>query len=72
MRAAVFHKAGQPLSIETVADPRPAAGEVVLQVARAGICGSDLHMVNAGFNLPSTSATTVRPATAATTPCARR
>ena len=37
MRAAVFHKAGQPLSIETVADPRPAAGEVVLQVARAGI-----------------------------------
>lgn len=44
MRAAIFYRAGQPLSIETVADPRPAAGEVVLQVARAGICGSDLHM----------------------------
>lgn len=44
MRAAVFHEAGQPLKIETVADPKPAAGEVVIAVSGSGICGSDLHM----------------------------
>jgi (R,R)-butanediol dehydrogenase/meso-butanediol dehydrogenase/diacetyl reductase len=37
-RAAVFHAAGSPLSIEKVPDPHPAAGEVLIEVARAGIC----------------------------------
>lgn len=44
MRAAIFHEAGQPLSIETVADPQPAADQVVIAVSGAGICGSDLHV----------------------------
>jgi len=44
MRAAIFHKAGSPLSIENVADPTPAPDQVVLEVANAGICGSDLHI----------------------------
>lgn len=44
MRAAIFHKSGQPLSIEHVADPTPRADQVILEVANAGICGSDLHM----------------------------
>ncbi len=44
MRAAVFHQVGKPLIIETVSDPVPAPDQVILQVARAGICGSDLHM----------------------------
>ena len=44
MRAAVFRGAGQPLSVETVADPVPGADQVVIEVAHAGICGSDLHM----------------------------
>lgn len=43
MRAAVFHGVGQPLSIESVPDPAPRAGELIMAVARAGICGSDLH-----------------------------
>jgi len=30
--------------MEDVADPCPAANEVVIQVGRCGICGSDLHM----------------------------
>ena len=38
MRAAVFHAAGSPLSIEKVPDPHPAAGEVLIEVVRAGIC----------------------------------
>lgn len=44
MKAAVFHALHQPLSVETVADPTPSEGELVLRVARCGICGSDLHM----------------------------
>jgi len=34
----------QPLAVETLPDPTPAEGEVVVKVARCGICGSDLHM----------------------------
>jgi len=44
MRAAVFREAGKPLVVDTVADPVPAADQVVVAVANAGICGSDLHM----------------------------
>ena len=44
MRAAVFRGAGEPLAIETVADPVPGPDQVILEVANAGICGSDLHM----------------------------
>jgi len=44
MRAAVFHEVGKPLVIERVSDPVPAPDQVILQVASAGICGSDLHM----------------------------
>jgi (R,R)-butanediol dehydrogenase / meso-butanediol dehydrogenase / diacetyl reductase len=43
MRAAVFHKVGQPLAIESIPDPVPDGGEMILEVARAGVCGSDLH-----------------------------
>ena len=46
MKAAVFKGVGQPLAIETLADPVPAAGELVLKVGRCGICGTDLHMTD--------------------------
>jgi threonine dehydrogenase-like Zn-dependent dehydrogenase len=46
MKAAVFHAAGQPLTIETLDDPTPAADEVVIKVDRCGICGTDLHMTS--------------------------
>jgi threonine dehydrogenase-like Zn-dependent dehydrogenase len=42
MKALVWH-GEQELRYEEVADPEPAAGEVVLDVELAGICGSDLH-----------------------------
>ncbi len=48
MRAALFQAVGKPLSIEQLPDPRPAAEQVIIQVARAGICGSDLHMSEYG------------------------
>lgn len=44
MRAAIFQGRGQPLAVESVPDPTPGPGQVVLKVARCGICGSDLHL----------------------------
>lgn len=44
MRAAVMQGLHKPLAIETLPDPTPDAGQVVVRVARCGICGSDLHM----------------------------
>jgi (R,R)-butanediol dehydrogenase/meso-butanediol dehydrogenase/diacetyl reductase len=44
MRAAVFQGAGKPLEIQTLTDPTPGEGQVVVKVERCGICGTDLHM----------------------------
>lgn len=44
MRAVVMQGLHQPLKVETLPDPMPEAGEVVVRVVRCGICGSDLHM----------------------------
>jgi (R,R)-butanediol dehydrogenase/meso-butanediol dehydrogenase/diacetyl reductase len=44
MRAAVYQGGDNSLAIETVDDPTPGPGQVVIQVGRCGICGSDLHM----------------------------
>jgi (R,R)-butanediol dehydrogenase/meso-butanediol dehydrogenase/diacetyl reductase len=44
VKAARFIDFHQPLVIETLPDPAPGAGEVVVRVERCGICGSDLHM----------------------------
>jgi 2-desacetyl-2-hydroxyethyl bacteriochlorophyllide A dehydrogenase len=46
MRAAVFKGPGRPLAIETLRDPTPGEGELVLRVGRCGICGTDLHMTD--------------------------
>jgi len=43
MKAAVFRAPGQPLAIETVDDPTPAAGEAIIRVHHCGVCGTDLH-----------------------------
>ncbi len=43
MRAAVFEAPGVA-SVRTVGDPSPAADEVVVRVAAAGLCGTDLHL----------------------------
>lgn len=48
MKAARFYGADQPLKIETVPDPQPGPGEVVVAVRAAGICGTDLHIAIEG------------------------
>ena len=53
MRAAIFKGFGQPLAVEDVMDPTPGPDEIVVRVARCGICGSDLHLTeNPSFGLP--------------------
>ncbi|MHB0775541.1 alcohol dehydrogenase catalytic domain-containing protein [Halomonas sp. WWR20] len=44
MRAAVVQGLHQPLEVRELPDPTPRDDEVVIQVKRCGICGSDLHM----------------------------
>ncbi|MCE2413823.1 alcohol dehydrogenase catalytic domain-containing protein [Candidatus Poribacteria bacterium] len=42
MKAAQFY-GGKDIRVETVPDPTPEKGQVLVQVEAAGICGSDLH-----------------------------
>ena len=44
MKAVTFQELHRPLKFETLPDPTPDPGQVVVRVGRCGICGSDLHM----------------------------
>jgi L-iditol 2-dehydrogenase len=48
MRAAVIERPGCAGARE-VEQPRPAAGEVLVQVAVCGVCGTDVHIMHGGF-----------------------
>lgn len=48
MKAAIFHGSGQPLTVEDVPTPEPAAGEVLIRVAACGVCHTDLHYLDHG------------------------
>jgi 2-desacetyl-2-hydroxyethyl bacteriochlorophyllide A dehydrogenase len=48
MRAAVIKSPGE-VTVETVDDPTPASGEVVVEVAACGLCGTDLHILEGEF-----------------------
>lgn len=50
--AAVMRGLHQPLSIETIELDAPAAGEVLIEMMSAGICGSDLHVIDGHFPGP--------------------
>ena len=55
MRAAVVRSFGGPIAVETVPDPEPPAGGVVLRVRATGVCRSDWHAWqghDAGVELP--------------------
>lgn len=51
MKALVWH-GGHRFEVEQVADPRPEAGEIVVKVEAAAICGSDFHMDDFGAAPP--------------------
>jgi len=44
MQAIVFKALKQPMQLHTLPMPVPRADEVLIEVCRCGICGSDLHM----------------------------
>jgi propanol-preferring alcohol dehydrogenase len=46
MKAARLHDYAQPLVIEDVAAPKPAAGQVIIRVDGAGFCHSDIHVID--------------------------
>ena len=52
MRAAVLHQ-GRIVVREDVAEPTPAAGQVLVEVKACGICGSDLHFARHGASMLS-------------------
>ncbi|HLE34525.1 MAG TPA: zinc-binding dehydrogenase [Nitrososphaerales archaeon] len=45
-RAARFHKTGEPLKIEELPKPEVGANDVLLKVKAAGICHSDIHVLD--------------------------
>ena len=52
MKAAVLRKPGAPLVVEDVEDPRPGAGEILLEVKACGVCHTDLHLAAGEWSLP--------------------
>ncbi len=48
MKAAVFYGPNQPLKIEEVPTPEPAAGQVLIKTAACGVCHTDLHYIDHG------------------------
>jgi S-(hydroxymethyl)glutathione dehydrogenase/alcohol dehydrogenase len=52
MKAAVFQKAHEPLTIEDVDIIDPRAGEVLVRTVVSGVCHSDLHFVEGLWPMP--------------------
>jgi alcohol dehydrogenase, propanol-preferring len=46
MQAMVLERPGEPLRFVERSDPRPATGEVRVEVAACGVCRTDLHVVD--------------------------
>ncbi len=46
MRAARLHEYGRPLVLDDVPKPEPGPGEVIVAIAGAGFCHSDLHVID--------------------------
>jgi propanol-preferring alcohol dehydrogenase len=46
MRAMVLEKLGQPLVMRDRPVPRPARGEILVEIAACGVCRTDLHVVD--------------------------
>ncbi len=51
MRALVYQGPGK-ISLESLEDPSAVAGEVLVQVDAAGVCGTDRHIVAGDLGVP--------------------
>jgi|RhiMethySRZTD1v2_1073278.scaffolds.fasta_scaffold17573_3 alcohol dehydrogenase, propanol-preferring len=54
MRAVRFVGAGRPAQIADVAKPAPGPGEVLIKIGGAGVCHSDLHVMEEGLGFTGT------------------
>ena len=52
MKAAVMYETNQPLVIENIGTKKPGAHEVLINTAYAGLCHSDLHVMEGNFPHP--------------------
>ena len=46
MRAMVLERAGEPLRMQRLPDPRPGPGQVLIAVGACGVCRTDLHILD--------------------------
>ena len=46
MRAVRFHGRGEPLTVDDVESPAPGPEQVLIDVAAAGVCGTELHFLD--------------------------
>jgi propanol-preferring alcohol dehydrogenase len=46
MRAMVLEAAGEPLAQRELPDPKPAEGQVLIEVSACGVCRTDLHILD--------------------------
>ena len=53
MKAAVLQAANTDLRIEEIPIPQPKAGEILIKVAAAGVCHTDLHVMKAEVAFPT-------------------
>ena len=52
-RAAILHDVGGPWSVEEFELDPPKAGEVLVQMAAAGLCHSDDHILKGDMSAPN-------------------
>jgi S-(hydroxymethyl)glutathione dehydrogenase/alcohol dehydrogenase len=52
-RAAIFRRAGEPMVVEEVQLAEPGPTDVVVRMAAAGVCGTDLHMIKGEWQRPT-------------------
>jgi len=52
MRAMVLHRQGEPLRLESVPDPEPAPGQILIRIEACGVCRTDLHIVDGDLRHP--------------------
>lgn len=48
----VLQEPGRPLELSEVADPVPAAGQVLVRISACGVCRTDLHIVDGELSEP--------------------
>ena len=53
MRAAVLRDVADGMMVETIRNPRPRTGEVLVKVSACGMCHSDLHVISGAIAFPT-------------------